>query len=224
MKKSIAVIGLSRFGLTLVEQLSKLNVDLVAIDKDKESVKKAIEIIPNAFVADSTDEDSLKEAGIANVNIAVVAIGQNDINNLTISIVTINKLRNLGIETIIARADEESYGEILSLVGATEVVYPLQVASERLANRIAANNVVDYFNIVDNYDVFKIKISSNFEPLNLIDLDSRNKYNMNILLIKREEELIIPSKDSVLMPDDSIFIFGEKKYLPKITTIFSKKQ
>lgn len=47
---------------------------------------------------------------------------------------------------------------------------------------------------------------------------------MNILLIKREEELIIPSKDSVLMPDDSIFIFGEKKYLPKITTIFSKKQ
>lgn len=223
MKKSIAVIGLSRFGLSLVEQLNELNVDLIAVDKDKESVKKAVELIPNAFVLDSTDEKALKSAGISNVDHAIVAIGQNDINNLTISIITINNLKNMGLKSIIARADEEDYAEILSLVGATEIISPLHIASEKIANKVAANNVIDYFNIVDNYDVFEIEIGSNFEPLEITNLDSRNKYKMNILLIKRDEKLIIPTKDTILMPKDHIFIFGENRHSSKITAIFSKK-
>lgn len=222
MRKSIAVIGLSRFGLNLVEEFSKLNVDLIAIDKDKGSVKRAIEIALNAFVVDSTKEDALKEVGISNVDIAIVAIGQSDINNLTTSVITISKLKNLGVKNIIARADEETYCEILKAVGATEIIFPLQIASEKIANKAAANNIIDYFNIVDNYDVFEIEINKNFEPLKITELDSRNKYNMNILLIKREEKTIIPTKDTVLMPKDHLFIFGDKKHTSKITMIFNK--
>lgn len=223
MKKSIAVIGLSRFGLKLVEEFSKLNVDLIAVDKDKEAVKKAVEITPNVFVVDSTDEDSLKEAGISNVNHAIVAIGQNDINNLTTSIITITKLKHLGIEKITARADEEDFAQILKLIGATEIIFPLQIASEKIANKVAANNIIDYFNIVENYDVFEIEIKKDFEPLKITNLDSRNKYNMNILLIKRDEEIIIPTKSTVLMPKDHLFIFGDKKHIAKITAIINRK-
>lgn len=220
MKKSIAIIGLSRFGLNLVESFSTLDVDLIAIDQNKESVKKASELITNVYIADSTDEEALKSTGIANVDHAIVAIGQNERSNLTASIVTIIKLKQLGVPHITARADEDDYAEILRLVGATSIVSPLYIASERIANKIAAGNVVDYFNIKNDFDVYEIKIQDDFEPLKITELDLRTKYKINILLIERDNKISIPNKDTVLMPNDEIFIFGNKKDIPKIFPVF----
>lgn len=221
MKKSIAVIGLSRFGLNLVESFSKLNVDLIAIDQDKESVRKAGEIITNVLVCDSTDEEALKDAGIQNVDHAIVAIGQNDKANLSISIMTILKLKEIGVKEITARADDLSSRDILILIGANNIVMPMQIASERIANKIASKNVIDYFNIKNEFDVYEVRVSNLFEPLLITELDSRSKYKINILLIERNEKVITPNKDTIIKPNDNIFIFGSKKDIPKITSFFN---
>lgn len=224
MKKSIAVIGLGRFGLSLVESFSRLNVDIIAIDQNKESVKKASEFVHNVYVVDSTDEEALKSAGISNVDHAIVALGQNDRSNLTSSIITIIKLKQLGVKQITARADEDDYEEILKLVGATDIVSPLYIASERIANKIASGNVIDYFNIKNDFDVFEIKLHDEFESLPITQLDSRSIYGVNILLIERGNQILVPSKDTVLMAKDEIFIFGKKKDIPKIVNNFNKKE
>ncbi|HHT99434.1 MAG TPA: TrkA family potassium uptake protein [Acholeplasma sp.] len=224
MKKSIAVIGLGRFGLSLVESFSRLNVDIIAIDQNKESVKKASEFVHNVYVVDSTDEEALKSAGISNVDHAIVALGQNDRSNLTSSIITIIKLKQLGVKQITARADEDDYEEILKLVGATDIVSPLYIASERVANKIASGNVIDYFNIKNDFDVFEIKLHDEFESLPITQLDSRSIYGVNILLIERGNQILVPSKDTVLMAKDEIFIFGKKKDIPKIVNNFNKKE
>jgi trk system potassium uptake protein TrkA len=222
MKKIIGIIGLSRFGLNLVESFTKLNVEIIAIDNNKESVKKASEIITNAFVCDATDEDALKNSGISNVDHVIVAFGQNERNNLTASIITIIKLKELGVKHITARADEEDYANILKLVGATDVVSPLGIASERVANKIALGNVIDYFNIKNDFDVYEISIQEDFEPTPIIDLDLRGVYKINILLIEREGKMLLPDKDTVLRPKDDVFIFGRKKDLPKVINVFNK--
>lgn len=224
MKKSIAVIGLGRFGLSLVESFSRLNVDIIAIDQNKESVKKASEFVHNVYVVDSTDEEALKSAGISNVDHAIVALGQNDRSNLTSSIITIIKLKQLGVKQITARADEDDYEEILKLVGATDIVSPLYIASERVANKIASGNVIDYFNIKNDFDVFEIKLHDEFESLPITQLDSRSIYGVNILLIERGNQILVPSKDTVLMAKNEIFIFGKKKDIPKIVNNFNKKE
>lgn len=224
MKKSIAVIGLGRFGLSLVESFSRLNVDIIAIDQNKESVKKASEFVHNVYVVDSTDEEALKSAGVSNVDHAIVALGQNDRSNLTSSIITIIKLKQLGVKQITARADEDDYEEILKLVGATDIVSPLYIASERVANKIASGNVIDYFNIKNDFDVFEIKLHDEFESLPITQLDSRSIYGVNILLIERGNQILVPSKDTVLMAKDEIFIFGKKKDIPKIVNNFNKKE
>lgn len=223
MKKSIAIIGLSRFGLNLVESFSKLNVDIIAVDQNKESVRKASEMTKNAFVIDSTSEEALKSAGISTVDHAIVAIGQNDRSNLTASIVTIIKLKSLGIKQITARADEDDYVEILKLIGATDIVSPLYIASERTANKIASGNVIDYFNIKNDFDVYEIRIREDFKELPIIELDARSIFGINILLIEREGKVVIPSKDTTIMAHDDVFIFGRKKDIPKIVQFFNKK-
>lgn len=219
--KSIAIIGLSRFGLSLVEAFSKLDVELVAIDMDEEQVHKAGDFIQNVFIADSTSIESLRAAGIANVDHAIVAIGQNERINLTTSIISVIKLKELGIKEITARADEEDYAEVLTLVGATNIVMPLDIAAERIANKIAAGNVLDYFNVRRDYDVYEVKISDDFEPLPIINLDSRTRYKINILLIERNKVLYVPTKDTILEPGDEIFVFGKKQDIPKVLSVFN---
>lgn len=220
MKKTIAIIGLSRFGLSLVESFSKLNVELVAIDTEEEQVQKAGEFIENAFVGDTTNIDALRDAGIANVDHAIVAIGQNDRQNLATSIISIIKLKELGIKEITARADDEDYAEVLRLVGATNVVMPLHIAADRVANKLAARNVLDYFNVIHDYDMYELQVGANFKPLPIVDLNLRNKYNVNILLIERSGQIITPTKDITIMPGDGIFVFGKKKELTKVLEIF----
>lgn len=220
MKKSIAIIGLSRFGLSLVEAFSELDVDLVAIDTDETQVRRAGDFIQNAFIADSTNIDSLREAGIGNVDHAIVAIGQNEKINLTTSIITVIKLKELGVKKITARADDEDYAEVLTLVGATNIVMPLSIAAERIANKISAGNVLDYFNVRKDYDIFEVKIAPNFTPMPLIELNGRTRFNINILLIERGKTLLIPNKDTVLEPGDEIFIFGKKQDVSKVIAIF----
>ena len=102
-KKSYAVIGLGQFGLSIVRELVANGADVIAIDIDEQSVKKATDILPTVFVADSTDEDALKELSIGDVDTAVVAYG----NNKEASVLTTVILRELGIPKIIVRADDE---------------------------------------------------------------------------------------------------------------------
>ena len=220
MKKSIAIIGLSRFGLSLVEAFSELDVDLVAIDTDESQVRRAGDFIQNAFIADSTNIDSLREAGIGNVDHAIVAIGQNEKINLSTSIITVIKLKELGVKKITARADDEDYAEVLTLVGATNIVMPLSIAAERIANKISAGNVLDYFNVRKDYDIFEVKIAPSFTPMPLIELNGRTRFNINILLIERGKNLLVPNKDTVLEPGDEIFIFGKKQDVSKVIAIF----
>ena len=221
MKKSIAIIGLSRFGVSLLEAFTTLDVDLVAIDVDEEAVKKAAELIPNAFIGDSTDSDSLRAAGIANVDHVIVAIGQNEFTNLSTSIITVIKLKELGVKEITARADDEDYAEVLTLVGATHIVSPLSIAAERIANKVALGNVLDYFHVRKNYDIYEVKIADTFKPLPIIELNSRSRFHINILLIERDKVLQVPTKDTILQPGDEIFIFGRKQDVTRVLRIFS---
>lgn len=220
MKKSIAVIGLSRFGLNLVENFSKLNVDVIAIDHDKESVNKAAEFIQNVMIADSTNIDALKEAGIGNVDHAIVAIGQNEQANLATSIITIIKLKQLGIKEITARADDKDSAEALKLVGANSIILPLNIASERIAYKISNLDIVDYFNIKGDFSIAEIKVKNTFEPTLITDLNVRNKYNLNILLIEHKGVIFAPDKNTVIYPNDEVFIFGKRADIPKITSLF----
>lgn len=220
MKKSIAVIGLGRFGLSLVESLSKQDVELVALDERIERVERASQYTDYTIVCDSTNEEALREAGIQNMDHVVVAIGQAEDLNVSTTMITIIKLKKLGIPKITVRLDDETFIETMELIGATEVIFPLKIASERFANKISSNSIIDYFNMTDEFDAYEIGLNENFKSLPIMELDSRTKYMINILLIKRNGEMKVPNRDDVLQANDSIFIFGRRKDVNKIVRFF----
>ena len=210
MKKSILIIGLGRFGLNLIEFFSHLDVDIIGIDVDEDAVNKAVKKTPYVYTCDSTKEEALKEIGIDNVDIAIIALGQDNPNGVVTGIVTTILLKRLGVEKIVVRLDDESYRDTFLAIGATETIQPIKIASERIANRLTMDNIVDYFNIIGDFNVFEMKIPDTFTQISLIDLNARSKYGINIVLIKREEQMFTPNSTHTLLPDDNIYVFGKK--------------
>jgi trk system potassium uptake protein TrkA len=222
MKVSIAVIGLGRFGLDLVESLSNKDIEVLAIDINEQAVEKALTWTPHAFIADSTDEEALREVGITNVNKVVIAAGQSDRLTFANTIMTIIKVKSLGIKDIIVRIDDDSYRETMMLVGASQVISPLKIASDTMSTKITSDNIIDYFNISEEFCAYEIELPATFEDLPIIDLQSVSKYKMNILVIYRNNKPIIPTHKEVLIGQDRIYLFGRRSEMEKIANFFKR--
>ena len=209
MKKSIAVIGLGRFGLSLVKHLVNHRVEVIAIDTNPKAVNEAANYISQALICDSTNEAAIKECGIQNCDEAIIALGQNDPKTIVTTIVTTILLKNLGVEKITVRLDNPYYEKTLYSLGATSIISPLEIAGEKLAARVSSNSLVDYYNITDGYNVFDIVVGEIKEPISLIKLESPRRWGVNIILIKRNGKAFVPTAQDELQPRDHLFAFGK---------------
>ena len=117
MKKNIAVLGLGRVGLSLVEELSKLDCQVLAIDKDPVKVARAAEFVQNAVICDVTDQEALEEAGMKEIDHAVIAFGSST-HDMVLSTVI---LKEIGVKELKVRVDDEYCNKIVLRLGATSV-------------------------------------------------------------------------------------------------------
>ena len=206
-KKSFAVIGLGQFGISVVEELVGNGADVIAIDTDEEAVKKVSSILPTVAVANATDEESLKELGIKDVDSAIVAFG----SHIESSILTTVILKELGVKSIIVRVDDAYYLPIMKKLGATEVIMPQKAAGIALANRLGNEDFKDFYKLDDKYSVVSIIINSAYVPQQLKNLATKDKYGVNVVLINRNGRSFVPGGNDSLLPDDTIFVVGGNK-------------
>ncbi|MDY4788169.1 MAG: TrkA family potassium uptake protein [Bacilli bacterium] len=209
MRKSIAIIGLGRFGLSLVKHLSRSKVDVIAIDTNPKAVNEAANYVSQALICDSTNENGLKEIGVQNVDHAIIALGQNDPNTIVTTIVTTILLKNLGVPLITVRLDNPYYEKTLYNLGATSIFSPLEIAGEKLATKVASNSLIDYYNITDGFNVFDLVVGDSVTPISLIDLEAPRRWGVNIILIKRNGKAFVPKAQDELCPKDHVFAFGK---------------
>jgi trk system potassium uptake protein TrkA len=211
MKKSFAVLGLGRFGLKLIEELSHHNADIIAIDTSEENVSKASEFVSNAFVCDATNENALKELGVGNVDHAIIAFG----SNLQATILSTIILKEMGINKITVRVDDDYYVKVIKKLGATDVISPQRIAGIRLANKIISDTFIDYFNISSDFCIVEISVNENVMPLNISDINPRNNFEVNLLLIQRGDNIFSPKGTDDIMPKDMLYIFGTRTKISK---------
>lgn len=205
MKKEFVVIGLGRFGGSIVNELVKLGADVMAIDSDPERVDDFAKIATEAVVADTTDEEVVKSLGIRNFEHVIVAIGE----DIQASILTTLILKDLGVPQITVKATDDYHEKVLRKIGADHVVHPERDMGIRIANNIMTNNVLDYLELSDEHSIMEIKANEKIANHSLVDLDIRAKYGINIVGIKRGEQIIIsPSANEKILLNDVLLVIG----------------
>jgi trk system potassium uptake protein TrkA len=205
MKKEFVVIGLGRFGGSIVRELIEQGADVMAIDKDHERVDEFASIATQAVVADTTDESVLKSLGVRNFEHVIVAIGE----NIQASILTTLMLKEIGVKKITVKAQNDYHAKVLNKIGADKVVHPERDMGIRIAHNILSNNVLDYLELSDEHSIMEIKANEKLAGYTLIELDIRAKYGINIVAIKRGDDIIVsPQADVDIEREDILIIIG----------------
>ena len=205
MRKEFVVIGLGRFGGSIVRELISQGANVMAIDSSQERVDDFAQIATQAVVADTTDESVIKSLGLWNFEHVIVAIGE-DIQS---SILTTLILKELGVPQITAKANNDYHEKVLRKIGADFVVHPERDMGIRIANNMLSNNVLDYLELSDEHSIMEIRVSDRIAGRSLVDLDIRAKYDINIVGIKRGEEILIsPSPTDPILIGDILLVIG----------------
>lgn len=208
--KQYLVIGLGRFGASVAKTLYSAGEIVLGVDTNEELVQDKIDnnILKNAIIGDASDEKLLKNIGAENFDVAFICMG-----DIEASVMIALNLKELGIKTIIAKAINKKHGKVLTKVGATEIVYPEEHMGKRIAELTMNTDIIEHLKFTDNFVLVEVKAPSIFWNNSLIKLDVRNKYNINIVGIKKSkgEFLPNPTANVVIEEGDILVIITDKK-------------
>lgn len=205
MRKEFVVIGLGRFGGSIVRELIAQDANVMAIDSSPDRVDEFSQIATQAIVADTTDEAVIKSLGLWNFEHVIVAIGE----DIQASILTTLILKELGVPQITVKAQNDYHEKVLRKIGADYVVHPERDMGIRIANNMISNNVLDYLELSDEHSIMEIKANDRLAGHTLIDLDIRAKYGINIVGIKRGDTIMIsPAADEPILLGDILLVIG----------------
>ncbi|MBS0948794.1 TrkA family potassium uptake protein [Weissella minor] len=209
MQQTYAIIGLGRFGSSLLEALIEANQEVMAIDKDPERVEDYMEIATHAVIADAQEEEALVELDLTSFDHVVVCIGHNQ----QASILTTILLKDLGVHNVIAKAENKLHARVLDKVGADQVVRPETEMALRLAEQLMSPNLLSFINLGDEYALGEIKVANlRFTNKTIAELDVRQKYGLTIVVIKSQGKVtVLPGPDTMIEIGDTITVVGTHK-------------
>ena len=207
--KTVAVIGLGKFGFYIAKSLSRLNVKVIAADNDEKKVQEISEYVDNAYVIDSTSKAALEEIGIYNLNTVIVSIGE----NIEASILTVMALKDLNNKTIIAKAINSTHGEILTKIGAFKVIYPEKIAGRMLVKKLIDNMTVEEIDVSNTIKMVKFVATDNFIYKKISEIESEFK-NLKIISYKTSGIWSMQIDPFYQVKKDDLLVFlGESKYI-----------
>jgi trk system potassium uptake protein TrkA len=205
VKKEFAVIGLGRFGGSICKELMELGMEVMVIDKNEERVNEYANIVSHAVVGNSVDENVLKSLGIRNFEHVIVAIG----DDIQASILTTLILKELGVNNITVKAQNDYHEKVLKKIGADSIIHPERDMGRRIAHNIVSNNVLDYLELSDEHSIVEIKASSRLAGHTMVDLDIRARYGITIVAIKRGNDIIVsPQANEPIKENDVLIVIG----------------
>ena len=217
-RKSFAVIGMGRFGQSVVEELIRKGVDVLVIDRDPERIAKMSKIATHAVTLDTTDVQALKEVGISSIDHVVVAIGK----DLQSSILTTLILKDLKVARVTVKVQDANHMKIVEKLGADEIIQPEQQSGKRLASKIVSDNVLDYIDLNESHSFIVVHATDKIIDSTIINLDVRNKFKINVVAIRRNGDILIPNADTVIEEEDQLLLIGSNADLDRFNAWLKK--
>lgn len=181
-KKIFGVLGLGIFGRTVVEELNKFEQEVIALDRYENLVQNVADMATKAAVGDMTDIEFLKAVGIAQCDVVVIATG----NTLESSVLAIMHCKKLGVKTILAKAKNATYEDVLYGIGATKVITPERDSGKRVASNMLRHHIKNIIHIEDNIAMIEFSIPDSWVGKSLVQLDLRHKYDLNLIGIRKK--------------------------------------
>ncbi|MEG2450716.1 MAG: TrkA family potassium uptake protein [Clostridia bacterium] len=215
--KQYAVLGLGKFGVELAKSLASFGCEVLAVDQKEELTNALIGIATHTVTADVSDEGVLRSLDIDSYDAVIIAIGE----NIQASIVCALCCKELGAKYIVAKAKNDKHAKILQKIGVDKIVVPEADSAQRTATMLFNPNVCDIIEMEEGYTISQINLPRNWLDKDIVSLNIRGTYNINVLFVVGREGVYVPSTDSKFAEGDKVVIGGLTeaidKFIMKVT-------
>lgn len=217
------IIGLGNFGASLAQKLTEQGNEVIGIDTSMTKVDAYKEKISHTICMDATDEFTVSGLPLKETDIVIVAIGEDQGAN----VMTTALLKNFEVKRLISRAINPLHEKVLQAIGVDEIVHPEEETAERWAKKLCLSNVVDSFQLNDDYSIIEAKVPADYVGKTVREVGFRREFNLLVLTIIKKVEVKsllgktktesqiqgVASADNKLESNDILVLYGSNKDL-----------
>jgi trk system potassium uptake protein len=217
MKKQFLVIGVGRFGTALASHLYGLGHEVVAVDVSEARIEGVMHRVTHAVVADTTEEATLRNLGVSNFDAVVIAIGE----DFKATVLTTVLAKDLGAKHVISKAGDALAAEVLTKVGADQVILPEHDSGTRLAGKLASPSMLGGFDLGTTHGVVEVEAPASLRG-SLRKLDLSNRFGVQVIAINRGGEIeVAPRADVEVKSGDQLVLLGSHGAIEKLRRYLS---
>ncbi len=209
------VIGLGRFGHDVATLLAENGMEVLAVDENESIITSIRDNVTQAICIRITDEASLRSIGMEEMDTVIVAMGENIAQSILITALLKKKLQT---KKVITRAVSEIHKEILTLVGADQVILPEKEVGIHLADRLSSP-FIDLIRLTKDFSISQLVAPKKFIGKKVKDLDLFEQYQVYCIGLKQEDEIVSISPNHTIMAADRLVFSGDTESLEKITKL-----
>lgn len=205
--KQFAIIGLDSFGVWVLEEFLDLDVEVLIIDKNESLVSQYKNRVQAAYVADVIKEETIRKIVPEDIDAAIIDLG----DRTQVSILVANYLKKMGVRKIVAKAETDEHGEILRLVGATDVVFPDREAAKRIMPPLLSDALFSFMPISERLVMAEVRFPPELDGKSLAQASVRREFGLNVIAVRLggAGEFAFVSPEYRITMDDTFLVVGE---------------
>lgn len=185
--KTYAVFGLGRYGSAVALELVQSGAEILAVDADPDIVNAFAERIPLCKCADVTDPAVIRQLGISNIDVVIIAMAQ----ELEASVMAVMLCKEAGVPKVIAKCSSEMHRQILQKVGADMAVLPESESGTRMARNLLSSGFLDIFELSSDVAMVEVEVKDEWVGKTIRELNLRRRFDMNIVAVCQGENVNI---------------------------------
>ncbi len=225
---NIIIVGAGEVGFQIAERLVAEKHDVVIVDQDPDKIldiNKSLDVL--TVVGHGGDYNSLNKAGLRSCNILIAVTDVDETNMIACFIA-----RKFNVPLKIARIRSyifQSNGFITKEeLGIDVLINPEEVATDDIVKLIetpAAFETVNFSEeelIINGYKISESLEIAGFQLKDLIKFKELEK--ILFLAIIREFDMIIPTGNDYLLPNDKVYVIGKSKDFENVDPYFSESE
>jgi len=190
-QRRFVLIGLGAFGTEIARTLLQNDADIIVMDRDPVAVNQ----MKNEGCQFAVHIDNLDPAALSKFikpdDIVILSMG----DAFESQILTIELLKEIGVQTIYARATKDIQYRVLEKMGITEILFPERHEGRRFAMKLLNRN----FHFIDEFgsDIFLIEVpvTERMAGKDIVEHEIRSNYNVNIIGLKSKKKDAKEGKD-----------------------------
>jgi trk/ktr system potassium uptake protein len=219
--RRVLIVGGGRIGFRLAALLEKKSIHSKIIEIKPNRCTELAEKLNKVVVlcGDGSDQGILSEENIQDTDFVITLTNDEETNILTSLLV-----KRMGARKSIARISKFSYFPLMKAIGIEQVVSPRLSAINTILQHIRKGKVLSSISIKG--EQAEVMEAVALETSDIVGKPLRDiSFPKGALVagIIRGKEIIIPSGESVIMPDDRVIIFARRKAVSGIEKILAVK-